>query len=109
MLAARGTRAGDVRQQVLDIARPGPGAPDRHIPFTPRAKAALSLSLREARRLDQLFVGSEHLLLGLIHEGHGVAAQVLLGLGGDLDDFRATVTRLQAGHGTGSGGHQETA
>jgi prophage maintenance system killer protein len=109
VLAAVGIRTGDVRQQVLDIARPGPGAPDRHIPFTPRAKAALSLSLREARRLDHLFAGSEHLLLGLTHEGHGVAAQVLQGLGGDLDGLRAAVTRLQAEPGTGSGGHQETA
>jgi prophage maintenance system killer protein len=109
VLAARGIGADDVRQQVLAIARPGPGAPDRHIPFTPRAKAALELSLREAVRLDHLFAGSEHLLLGLIREGHGVAAQVLRELGGDLDDFRGTVTGLLAEHRTEPGGHQETA
>jgi prophage maintenance system killer protein len=109
VLAARGIRADDVRQQVLAIARPGAGAPDRHIPFTPRAKAALELSLREAGRLDHLFAGSEHLLLGLIREGHGVAAQVLRGLGGDLDGFRGTVTGLLAERGTEPGGHQETA
>jgi prophage maintenance system killer protein len=109
VLTARGIRADDVRQQVLIIARPGSGAPDRHIPLTPRAKAALGLALREARQLDHFFVGGEHLLLGLIREGHGVAAQVLQGLGGDLDGFRGTVTALLAEHGTEPGGHQETA
>jgi prophage maintenance system killer protein len=109
VLAARGIRADDVRQQVLAIARPGAGAPDRHIPFTPRAKAALGLSLREATRLDHLFVGSEHLLLGLVREGHGVAAQVLRGLGGDLDGFRGTVTGLTAARGGQPGGHQQSA
>jgi ATP-dependent Clp protease ATP-binding subunit ClpC len=77
--------------------------------LTPRAKAALGLALREARQLDHFFVGGEHLLLGLIREGHGVAAQVLQGLGGDLDGFRGTVTALLAEHGTEPGGHQETA
>ena len=69
-----------------------------HIPFTPRAKKVLELSLREALQLGHHYIGTEHILLGLIREGDGVAAQVLVGLGADLNRTRQQVIRLL--HGT---------
>jgi ATP-dependent Clp protease ATP-binding subunit ClpC len=74
-----------VRQQVEEIISRGQQAPSGHIPFTPRTKKILELSRREARRLDSHYIGTEHILLGLIREGEGVAAQVLVKLGADLD------------------------
>ena len=70
----------------------------RHIPFTPRAKKVLELSLREAHLLGADYIGTEHILLGLVREGDGVGAQVLIGAGVDLDRARRQVTELLHGH-----------
>ena len=83
-----------VRQQVEEIIGQGQQAPSGHIPFTPRAKKVLELSLREALQLGHNYIGTEHILLGLIHEGEGVAAQVLVRLGGDLNRVRQQVVQL---------------
>jgi hypothetical protein len=83
-----------VRQQVRAIIGFGHRAPAGHIPLTPRARRAIDLSLREAMRLDQLFIRTEHILLGLLREGDGVAAQVLTALGADLDGARGVVGKL---------------
>jgi ATP-dependent Clp protease ATP-binding subunit ClpA len=86
-----------VRQQVEEIIGRGQQAPSGHIPFTPRAKKVLELSLREALQLGHNYIGTEHILLGLIREGEGVAAQVLVRLGADLNRVRQqTVQILQA-------------
>ncbi len=66
-----------IRRQVEEIIGQGQAAPTGHIPFTPRAKKVLELSLREALQLGHNYIGTEHILLGLIREGEGVAAQVL--------------------------------
>jgi len=78
-----------VRNQVEEIIGRGSSAPTGHIPFTPRAKKVLELSLREALQLGHNYIGTEHILLGLIREGEGVAAQVLTKLGADLDRVRS--------------------
>jgi hypothetical protein len=85
-----------VRQQVVEIRGRGEQAPPEHIPFTPRAKKVLELSLREALQLGHNYIGTEHILLGLIREGHGVAAQVLVKLGADLNRVRPQVIQLLA-------------
>ncbi|MCP3974758.1 MAG: ATP-dependent Clp protease ATP-binding subunit, partial [bacterium] len=72
-------------------------APSGHIPFTPRAKKVLELSLREALQLGHNYIGTEHILLGLIREGEGVAAQVLQKLGAELHKVRQTVIQLLSG------------
>jgi ATP-dependent Clp protease ATP-binding subunit ClpC len=100
-----------VRQQVEEIIGQGQQAPSGHIPFTPRAKKVLELSLREALQLGHNYIGTEHILLGLIREGEGVAAQVLVKLGADLNRVRQQVLQLlsgyqgtkEAGAGSGSG------
>src|ERR687894_405827 len=74
-----------VRQQVEEIIGQGGSSPSGHIPFTPRAKKVLELSLREALQLGHNYIGTEHILLGLIREGEGVAAQLLVKLGADLN------------------------
>ena len=74
------------------------GAPTGHIPFTPRAKKVLELSLREARQLGHDYIGTEHILLGLIREGDGVAAQVLQQFGADLNRVRQTVIQFLSGY-----------
>jgi Clp amino terminal domain, pathogenicity island component len=86
-----------VRAQVEEIIGRGDQAPTGHIPFTPRAKKVLELSLREALGLSHNYIGTEHILLGLIREGEGVAAQVLVKLGGSLDRVRQQVIQLLAG------------
>jgi ATP-dependent Clp protease ATP-binding subunit ClpC len=86
-----------VRQQVEQIVGRGKLAPSGHIPFTPRAKKVLELSLRESLQLGDDGIGTEHLLLGLLREGDGVAAQVLVGLGCDLNRVRLQVIRLAHG------------
>ena len=86
-----------VRQQVGEIVGQGQQAPSGHIPFTPRAKKVLELSLREALQLGHNYIGTEHILLGLIREGDGVAAQVLVKLGGDPTRVRQQVIQLLAG------------
>jgi ATP-dependent Clp protease ATP-binding subunit ClpC len=91
-----------VRSQVEEIIGQGQAAPTGHIPFTPRAKKVLELSLREALQLGHNYIGTEHILLGLIREGEGVAAQVLQKLGADLNRVRQTVIQLLSGY-TGKG------
>jgi hypothetical protein len=86
-----------VRQQVEEIIGQGQQAPSGHIPFTPRAKKVLELSLREALQLGHNYIGTEHILLGLIREGDGVAAQVLVKLGADLNRVRQQVIQLLHG------------
>jgi ATP-dependent Clp protease ATP-binding subunit ClpC len=86
-----------VRQQVEEIIGQGQAVPRGHIPFTPRAKKVLELSLREALQLGHNYIGTEHILLGLIREGEGVAAQVLQKLGADLNRVRQTVVQLVEG------------
>jgi ATP-dependent Clp protease ATP-binding subunit ClpC len=92
-----------VRQQVEEIIGQGQAAPTGHIPFTPRAKKVLELSLREALQLGHNYIGTEHILLGLIREGEGVAAQVLQKLGADLNRVRQTVIQLLSGYTAGKG------
>jgi ATP-dependent Clp protease ATP-binding subunit ClpC len=89
----------DVHQQVEDLIGRGSYVPSSgHIPFTPRAKKVLELSLREALQLGHNYIGTEHVLLGLIREGEGVAAQVLLNLGADLEKVRSAVIQLLSGY-----------
>jgi ATP-dependent Clp protease ATP-binding subunit ClpC len=87
-----------VRQQVEEIIGAGQSPPSGHIPFTPRAKKVLELSLREALQLGHNYIGTEHILLGLIREGEGVAAQVLVKLGADLGRVRQQVIQLLSGY-----------
>src|SRR5437879_7019340 len=89
-----------VRSQVEEIIGQGQAAPTGHIPFTPRAKKVLELSLREALQLGHNSIGTEHILLGLIREGEGVAAQVLQKLGADLGRVRQQVIQLLSGYGS---------
>jgi ATP-dependent Clp protease ATP-binding subunit ClpC len=87
------------RQQVESMIGRGQNpVGDGHIPFTPRAKKVLELSLREALQLGHDYIGTEHILLGLIREGDGVAAQVLVSLGCDLNRARQQVIQLLHGH-----------
>jgi ATP-dependent Clp protease ATP-binding subunit ClpC len=90
-----------VRQQVEEIIGQGQTPPTGHIPFTPRAKKVLELSLREALQLGHNYIGTEHILLGLIREGEGVAAQVLVKLGADLNKVRQQVIQLLSGYAGG--------
>ncbi len=96
-LTAMGIGLEATRQQVESIIGRGQGAPTGHIPFTPRAKKVLELSLREALQLGHDYIGTEHILLGLIREGDGVAAQVLAGFGADLNRVRQQVVQLLHG------------
>src|ERR671916_711320 len=102
-----------VRNQVEEIIGQGQQAPSGHIPFTPRAKKVLELSLREALQLGHNYIGTEHILLGLIREGEGVAAQVLVKLGADLNRVRQQVIQLLSGYQgkepAAAGGPQEAA
>ncbi len=88
----------EVRGQVEDLIGKGTYVPTGHIPFTPRAKKVLELSLREALQLGHNYIGTEHILLGLIREGEGVAAQVLINLGADLERVRSAVIQLLSGY-----------
>jgi ClpA/ClpB-like protein len=95
-----------VRAQVEEIIGKGQGkgAPTGQIPFTPRSKKVLELSLREALQLGHSYIGTEHILLGLIREGEGVAAQVLVKLGAELSRVRQEVTELLSGYAGGKEG-----
>ena len=95
---ALGVSLDDVRRQVEELIGHGGQAPGGHIPFTPRAKKVLELALREALQLGHNYIGTEHILLGLVREGEGVAAQVLIRLGADLNRLRAQVIQLLSGH-----------
>ena len=98
VLESLGISLAAVRQQVEEIIGPGQQAPSGHIPFTPRAKEVLELAQREARALGHDYMGTEHILLGLIREGGGVAAQVLVKLGADLNRVRQQVIQLLHGY-----------
>jgi ATP-dependent Clp protease ATP-binding subunit ClpC len=87
-----------VREQVRAAIGQGQQAPSGHIPFTPEAKQVMKLSQVEALRLGHNYIGTEHMLLGLIREGDGVAAQVLVALGADLTRVRRQVTQVLHGH-----------
>jgi ATP-dependent Clp protease ATP-binding subunit ClpA len=96
-LGALGIRLEAVRAGVEETVGQGESTPSGHIPFTPRAKKVLELSLREALQFGHNYIGTEHLLLGLIREGEGVAATVLVGMGADLERVRTKVVELLAG------------
>src|SRR2546425_8700340 len=96
-----------VRAQVEEIIGHGGTAPSGHIPFTPRAKKVLELSLREALQLGHNYIGTEHILLGLIPEGRGVAAQVLVKLGADLSRVRQQVIQLLSGYSGAKGAPEQ--
>jgi ATP-dependent Clp protease ATP-binding subunit ClpA len=97
-LESLGISLAGVRQQVIEIIGRGQEAPSAHIPFTPRAKKVLQLGLREALALDHDYIGTEHILLGLIREGDGVAAQVLANHGADQSRVRQQVIELLRHH-----------
>ncbi len=97
VLDSIGVSLGDARREVGEIIGQGKAAPTGHIPFTPRAKKVLELSLREALQLGHNYIGTEHILLGLIREGEGVATQVLQKLGADLNRVRQQVIQAIAG------------
>src|SRR5689334_21830062 len=96
-LKSLGISLDPVRQQVEEIIGRGQEAPQGHIPFTPRAKKVLELALRESKQLGHNYIGTEHILLGLIREGDGVAAQVLVRLGADRNRVREQVIQLLHG------------
>ena len=96
-LESLGISLQSVRQQVEEIIGRGQQVPSEVIPFTPRSNKVLELSLREAGQLGRHYVGTEHILLGLIREGDGVAPQVLVRLGADLNRVRQQVIQLISG------------
>jgi ATP-dependent Clp protease ATP-binding subunit ClpC len=96
-----------VRQNVEETIGRGQEALSGHIPFTPRAKKVLELSLRESQLLRHDYIGTEHILLGLIREGEGVAAQVLVELGADLNRVRQQVLELLGGWAAAEAGEPE--
>jgi ATP-dependent Clp protease ATP-binding subunit ClpA len=100
-LESLGIRLVAVRSQVEEVIGQGQSAPVGHIPFTPRAKKVLELSLRESQQLGHNYIGTEHILLGLIREGQGVAAQILVKLGADLSRVRQQVIQLLSGYAGG--------
>jgi hypothetical protein len=102
-LEALGIRLEVVRAEVEEIIGRGSEPPAGRIPFTPRAKKVLELSLREALQLSHSYIGTEHILLGLIREGEGVAAQVLVTLGADLARVRGQVITLLSGEAVAAG------
>ncbi len=101
-----------VREKVEETIGPAGSSPSGSPPFTPRAKKVLELSLREALQLGHNYIGTEHMLLGLVREGEGVAAQVLVSLGADLSRVRQQVIQLLSGYqgkeaaGAGGGGQE---
>ena len=105
-LESMGISLDAVRTEVKEIIGSGGNPPSGYIPFTPRAKKVLELALREALQLGHKYIGTEHILLGLIREGEGVAAQVLVKLGADLSRVRQQVIQLLSGY-EGGGEHEE--
>jgi ATP-dependent Clp protease ATP-binding subunit ClpC len=91
------------RREVEAVVGRGERAPSGHIPFTPRAKKTMELSLREALQLGDNFIGPEHIMLGLLREGEGAAARVLVAQGTDLNRLRRQVTRLREAEGAEGG------
>ena len=106
-LESMGINLEDVRREVIDIIGHGTQPVTGHIPFTPRAKKVLELSLREGLQMGHKYIGTEFLLLGLIREGEGVAAQVLIKLGADLPRVRQQVIQLLSGYEGGEGENPE--
>lgn len=96
-LVSLGIELEEVRNQVRQVIGIGQEAPAGHIPFTPRAKKVMELSLREGLQLGHNYIGTEHILLGLIREGDGVAAQILVKLGAELTRVRQQVIQLLSG------------
>jgi len=107
-LESMGISLDAVRQEVEEIIGQGTQPHTGHIPFTPRAKKVLELSLREGLQMGHKYIGTEFLLLGLIREGEGVAAQVLVKLGADLPRVRQQVIQLLSGYEGGQGGSPES-
>ena len=107
-LESLGITLNSVREQVQDIIGPGANAPSGHIPFTPRAKKVLELSMREAIQLNHGYIGTEHILLGMVRANEGVANQVLAKLGVEPAAVRQAVMDLISGH-PGNGDSKETA
>ena len=97
-LETMGIKGDAVRKSVIEIIGEGEKPVEGHIPFTPRAKRVFELSLREALQLGHNYIGTEHLLLGLLKEGEGVAAQVLTKQGADLAQVRQTVIQMLSGY-----------
>ena len=95
-LTELGVSLDEVRVQVEELIGRGEQAPTGHIPFTPRAKRVLELSLREALQLGHNYIGTEHILLGILREGENVAAQVLVRTGTDLNRVRLEIIKLVA-------------
>jgi ATP-dependent Clp protease ATP-binding subunit ClpC len=94
VLESLGIPLDELRQEVEAIIGQGQRAPSGHIPFTPRAKKVLELSLREAVRLGHHYIGTEHILLGLISQDEGVAAQVLARRGADGSSARQKIIEV---------------
>jgi ATP-dependent Clp protease ATP-binding subunit ClpC len=95
-LEALGISPESLRERVEEVIGHGEETPQGHIPFTPRAKSVLQLSLQESRQLGHHYIGTEHILLGLLDESDGIAGQVLLSAGASPDGVRQQVTRLLA-------------
>jgi ATP-dependent Clp protease ATP-binding subunit ClpA len=107
-LTSLGVSLDEVRKEIQEIIGQGQTLPMGHIPFTPRAKKVLELSLREALQLGHNYIGTEHLLLGVVAEGEGVAAQVLVKMGATLPEVRAEVLKMLQGY-AGTAPEVETA
>jgi ATP-dependent Clp protease ATP-binding subunit ClpC len=97
-LESVGVERSEIRREVRELIGEGSSAPTGPIPFTPRAKKVLELSLREALQLGHNYIGTEHILLGLVREGEGVGAQVLRKQGVTMEVVRTEVASLLAGH-----------
>ena len=108
-LTAKGVSLDDTRKQVEEMIGKGTAAPNGHIPFTPHAKQVLELSLREALQLGHSYIGTEHILLGLIREGEGVGTQVLIKMDVDLGELRSTTIDLIRGNSGGEKGKGDLA
>ena len=101
-LAAKGVELDAARSQIEEMIGKGSASPTGHIPFTPHARQVVELSLREALQLGHSYIGTEHLLLGLIREGEGVGTQVLIKMGVDVSDLRSSVINAIRDTGTSS-------
>jgi hypothetical protein len=107
VLAESGVTVEAARAQVAELAGPGDKSPSGHIPFTQRAKKILELSLREALEQQKSYIGSEHILLALMHDSDGLGAQVLQRLGGSLSALRQRVLEEARAAGPDPAGQEE--